>query len=64
MSDFLWRLHDTGGSVMRDTQRFDSQEAAEEWMGGAWAGLLEEGAESVSLVQGDETLYEMGLRAE
>ena len=64
MSDFMWRLHDAGGSVLRDTQRFDSQAEAEEWMGGAWATLLDEGAESVSLMEGEETLYDMGLRAE
>ena len=64
MSEFIWRLHDADGSTLRDTQTFSSQEGAEEWMGAAWAELLEEGAESVSLLQGDETLYEMGLRAE
>ena len=64
MTHFTWRLHDEAGRPMRDTQRFASQEEAEAWMGGAWSGLLEEGAESVSLVEGDETLYEMGLRAE
>ncbi|MDQ3645750.1 MAG: hypothetical protein M3345_02300 [Actinomycetota bacterium] len=63
MGDFLWRLHDAGGSVIRDSHRFGSQEEAEAWMGGAWSELLDEGAESVSLVEGDETLYEMGLRA-
>ncbi len=64
MSDFIWRLHNASGAVLRDTQWFRSQEEAETWMGTAWSELLEEGAESVSLVEGDETLYEMGLRPE
>ena len=64
MSDFKWTLHDGEGAVMRSSQSFPTQEEAEAWMGGAWSDLLEEGAESVSLVEGDETLYEMGLRAE
>lgn len=64
MSDFTWTLHDDAGTTMRSTQTFSSQEEAEEWMGSAWSELLDEGAGSVSLVQGDETLYEMGLRAE
>lgn len=50
--------------MIRDSQWFGSQEEAENWMSGTWAELLEEGAEWVSLVEGDETLYEMGLRAE
>ena len=64
MSEFTWRLHDSVGAPMRTTQDFASQEEAETWMGAAWSELLDEGAESVSLLEGDETLYEMGLRAE
>ena len=64
MSAFTWVLHDGDGTLMRRTQPFDTQDAAEAWMGSTWSELLEEGAESVSLVEGDETLYEMGLRAE
>ena len=64
MSAFAWVLHDEDGALMRTTQPFDSRDEAEAWMGSAWSELLEEGAESVSLVEGDETLYEMGLRAE
>lgn len=64
MTDFTWRLHGPSGESMRDTRTFASREEAEAWMGGAWSELLEEGAESVSLLEGDETLYEMGLRAE
>ena len=64
MTHFTWRLLDAAGRSLRDTQTFASQEEAENWMGGSWSGLLEEGAETVALVEGDETLYEMGLRPE
>lgn len=64
MSAFVWTLQDDSGTTIRTTQTFTSQAEAEAWMGTVWSDLLEEGAESVSLVQGDETLYEMGLRAE
>jgi hypothetical protein len=64
MSAFVWTLEDSDGATIRTTQTFASQEEAEAWMGTAWSELLAEGAESVSLVQDDETLYEMGLRAE
>lgn len=59
----MWTLHDAAGETIGSTQTFVSQEEAETWMGDAWSELLREGAESVSLVEGDETLYEMGLRA-
>ncbi len=64
MTQYVWRLHDLAGAVMRTTEAFSSQEEAEAWMGSAWSELLDEGAESVSLVEGDEILYDMGLRAE
>jgi hypothetical protein len=64
MTDFTWRLHDDAGTRMRETQSFSSQHEAETWMGTAWSELLDEGALSVSLLEGEETLYEMGLGAE
>ena len=64
MREFSWALLDGDGKRMRVTQSFTSQEEAEAWMGGAWSDLLDEGAESVSLLEGDETIYEMGLRPE
>ena len=60
---FRWVLHDAAGSDLRDTEDFASQDDAEAWMGTGWAALLEEGAETVSLMDGDERLYRMGLRA-
>ena len=59
---FRWVLHDLKGADLRDTERFDSQADAEAWMGTHWARLLEEGAESVSLMEDEERIYKMGLR--
>lgn len=64
MTAFAWTLHDAEGTTLRTTETFDSKEEAEAWMGTSWSQLLAEGAESVSLMEGDETVYEMGLRAE
>jgi hypothetical protein len=57
-----WVLHDASGSDLRSSEDFDSKDEAEAWMGAEWAALLEEGAETVSLMDGDERLYRMGLR--
>jgi hypothetical protein len=62
MADFVWKLHGPSGEDLRATESFASREEAEAWMGAEWATLLDEGAETVSLVHGDETLYRMGLR--
>lgn len=64
MTPFAWTLHGADGTPLRTTQSFASQEDAEAWMGTSWAELLAEGAESVSLIEGDERVYEMGLRPE
>jgi hypothetical protein len=62
MPDYVWKLHAAGGEDLRQTDPFASKEEAEAWMGAEWAALLEEGAETVSLVHGDDVLYRMGLR--
>lgn len=62
MAGYLWKLHGPAGEELRATEPFSSREEAEAWMGAEWAALLDEGAETVSLVSGDETLYRMGLR--
>lgn len=62
MSDYFWKLHAAGGEDLRTTEGFASKEEAEAWMGAEWESLLTEGAETVSLVHGDQTLYRMGLR--
>lgn len=59
-----WVLHDDSGKDLRSTEEFESQEAAEEWMGDRWSELLEEGAGSVSLEGDGTTIYTMGLRPE
>lgn len=65
MTQCFWVLHDAAGAALRETESFDSKEAAEAWMGAEWTKLLEEGAEEVSLVDADgKTYYRMGLRAE
>ena len=59
---FTWVLHDASGADLRSTEEFETKESAEAWMGSEWAALLDEGAETVSLMEGDERLYRMGLR--
>ncbi len=64
MSAWRWVLHDANGTELRSTEAFESKTAAEAWMGDHWSELLDEGAESVSLINGDQHEYRMGLRAE
>jgi len=59
---FTWVLLDASGKELRNTDRFESQEDAEAWMGAEWAALLDEGAEYVLLRSDDKQLYKMGLR--
>ncbi len=61
MSQWRWILHDPSGRDLRSTETFSSRADAEAWMGAEWASLLQEGAESVSLVEDGKTLYRMGL---
>ena len=64
MAGWQWVLHDASGNDMRSSDEFASKEAAEAWMGQVWSELLEEGAETVSLIHEGEHQYRMGLRAE
>jgi hypothetical protein len=59
-----WVLHDDNGRDLRSTDGFETQEAAEEWMGDRWSELLDEGAGSVSLMDDEKSVYTMGLRPE
>ncbi|MEA2452089.1 MAG: hypothetical protein QOG04_799 [Actinomycetota bacterium] len=59
---FTWVLHDAAGADLRTSEEFDSKDSAEAWMGSEWAALLDEGAETVSLMSDGERLYRMGLR--
>ncbi len=62
MAAFRWLLYDASGDTLRATEPFSSKEDAEAWMGDTWMALLEEGAESVSLVSDGNVVYRMGLR--
>lgn len=62
MATVVWVLKDADGAALRSTEAFDSRADAEAWMGSEWAGLLDEGAESVVLMEDDKKVYEMGLR--
>lgn len=64
MAGWHWVLHDASGTDLRSTDEFASKEEAEAWMGREWSSLLDEGAESVTLMNGDDRDYRMGLRAE
>lgn len=61
---FAWRYLDAEGEETGRSEPFDDREAAEAWMGEAWADLLARGVEEVALVDldRDRTLYRMGLR--
>ena len=61
MSDFKWVLHDAAGADLRASETFGSKDEAEAWMGAEWSALRAEGAESVSLLEGDDLVYRMSL---
>jgi hypothetical protein len=62
MSGFRWTLHDRTGNELRATETFESKQEAETWLGDRWMTLLDEGAESVSLLDDGRVVYRMGLR--
>lgn len=64
MDEFRWVLIDDDGNELRATETFSSRTDAEEWLSGAWPGLTDEGAASVSLRSGDDEVYEMSLAPE
>jgi hypothetical protein len=61
-SNHRWVLRDGDGRELGSTETFGSQAAAEEWLGRRWTTLLEEGAESVVLMDAGTVLYEMSLQ--
>lgn len=66
MGAHSWVLLDGEGRELRTVELFGSQKEAEDWLGGAWESLAEEGAACVRLVAcdevlGDEVVYEMKL---
>lgn len=58
---FTWRFESSDGSVVprpdSDDDRFPSQADAESWVGEAWADLLAQGVDQVSLLEGDRVVY-------
>ena len=62
MTELQWVLKDPEGNTIRASESFETRDEAEAWMGAEWASLLEEGAETVVLMDGDGVVYEMGLR--
>lgn len=67
MSDrFTWQLHDAAGATLpTEVSVFPTQAEAEAWLGEEWTLLLEDGVESVTLVEGDAPVYgPMSLRGE
>lgn len=61
-----WRYEDAdGGAASGPDVSFEDQADAEEWLGLQWQGLLDDGVEAVTLVDGTEELYgPMSLRPE
>jgi hypothetical protein len=63
---WTWRCHDASGAEVgsADSPGFPNQADAESWLGEAWRELLEDGVESVTLLEGDREVYgPMSLRA-
>lgn len=58
-----WRYEDADGRDVGGSDPFPDRVAAEEWMGEAWARLLERGVERVVLIEDGRRSYRMGLRA-
>jgi hypothetical protein len=59
-----WIYLDAPGSRRGTSEPFDTQEAAEEWIGEEWSRLLAEGVLGATLVCEDEELYTMKLTAD
>ena len=58
---FTWRLEASDGSLVTRSgagdDQFPSQADAESWVGEAWADLLADGVDQVSLLEGDRVVY-------
>ncbi len=58
----VWRYLGSEGQSLGSSEPFDDRQAAEEWMGEAWSGLLRDGVEEVTLEDDGREVYRMGLR--
>ena len=56
-----WIYRDTPKTVSGESSGFDSQQAAEDWMGAQWQSLLDQGHLAATLFNGEEELYTMKL---
>ncbi|GGV04867.1 hypothetical protein ACFHW2_06190 [Actinomadura sp. LOL_016] len=57
-----WRLETADGrTVGMSDESFSTQADAESWLGENWRGLLADGADKVTLLEGDTAVYEMSL---
>ena len=63
MAGWRWIVRDPSGGELSSTEVLPSREEAEAWMAREWAGLLEAGGESATLVGDGRELYTMGLSA-
>lgn len=58
---FRWIYRDTPKTISGESEEFDSQAAAEDFMGREWKALLDAGHLAASLMNGEEQLYTMKL---
>lgn len=59
-----WVYRDTPKTISGGSETFDSQQAAEDFMGAEWQRLLGAGHLAATLMNGDEELYTMKLSAD
>lgn len=53
-----WRYEDADGVPVPGPEiTFDDQDDAEEWLGREWQGLVEDGVQAVTLLDGAEEIY-------
>ena len=62
---FDWQYVDESGNELGSSHPFPDREAAEAWMGEAWADLRDRGVEEVVLIEVEtgRRVYRMGLDA-
>jgi hypothetical protein len=61
---FRWLLLDGPRDIRGSSDDFDSQDAAEDWMGAEYKTLLADGHLAARLMDGDDELYTMKLTPE
>ena len=63
---FDWAYLGSEGEDVGSSEKFETQEAAEAWVGEAWEGLLELGVNEMSLrdLEAGTEIYKMGLSPE